>query len=82
MDDLSALAEGSLTANSSQGGGNTVSVNPPFSPPGSENEAYEGVDTHSMPEPDLGATEDYARFQHSGHDDAFAGHGWQQTYGH
>lgn len=74
MDDLSDLTSGVL-GNSSMGGGNTVSVNPPFSPPGSENEAYEGVDTHSMPEPDLGDQASYWRPVPGG-DGSGDGHGW------
>lgn len=58
MQDLSHLAERSLTMNSSMAAGNTVSVNPPFSPVGSESEAYHGIMEHSEPEPDLGANND------------------------
>lgn len=58
MQDLSHLAEGSLVMNSSMQGGNTVSVNPPFSPIGSESEAYHGIETHSQPNPDLDASDD------------------------
>jgi hypothetical protein len=58
MQDLSDLARGSLVMNSSMGGGNTVSVNPPFSPEGSESEATQGIETHSQPEPDLGPNAD------------------------
>ena len=58
MKDLSDLARGSICMDSSMQGGNTVSVNPPFSPPGSESEAYEGVPEHSRPEPDLGPNND------------------------
>lgn len=57
MEDLSSLAKGSLVMNSSMGAGNTVSVNPPFSPPGSESEATQGIPVHSQPEPDLGPRE-------------------------
>jgi hypothetical protein len=56
--DLSHLAEGSLTMNSSMAAGNTVSVNPPFAPVGSESEAYSGIPLHSEPEPDLGPNND------------------------
>lgn len=59
MKDLSDLARGSLTMNSSMAAGNTVSVNPPFSPVGSESEAYHGVELHSEPEPDLGSNNDH-----------------------
>lgn len=58
MQNLSHLAEGSLVMNSSMQGGNTVSVNPPFSPIGSESEAYHGIETHSQPNPDLNASDD------------------------
>ena len=58
MQDLSSLAKGSLTMNSSMAAGNTVSVNPPFSPVGTESEAYHGVEMHSEPEPDLGPNND------------------------
>ena len=58
MQNLSHLAEGSLVMNSSMQGGNTVSVNPPFSPIGSESEAYHGIETHSQPNPDLDASDD------------------------
>ena len=58
MQDLSSLAKGSLTMNSSMAAGNTVSVNPPFSPVGTESEAYAGVELHSEPEPDLGPNND------------------------
>jgi hypothetical protein len=56
--DLSELAHGSLTMNSSMQGGNTVSVNPPFSPVGTESEAYQGIPSHSEPEIDLGPNND------------------------
>lgn len=59
MQNLSHLAEGSLTMNSSMAAGNTVSVNPPFSPVGTESEAYHGVEMHSEPEPELGASNDH-----------------------
>lgn len=59
MQNLSHLAEGSLTMNSSMAAGNTVSVNPPFSPPGTESEAYADIPRHSEPEPDLGANNDH-----------------------
>lgn len=59
MQNLSHLAEGSLVMNSSMQGGNTVSVNPPFSPIGSESEAYHGIETHSQPNPDLDASDDH-----------------------
>lgn len=58
MQNLNHLAEGSLVMNSSMQGGNTVSVNPPFSPIGSESEAYHGIETHSQPNPDLNASDD------------------------
>lgn len=58
MQDLSHLAEGSLTMDSSMHAGNTISVNPPFSPPGSESEATQGIAEHSRPEPDLGPNND------------------------
>jgi hypothetical protein len=38
--------------------GNTVSVNPPFSPVGSESEATQGIPFHSRPEPELGPNND------------------------
>ncbi len=59
MQNLSHLAEGSLTMNSSMAAGNTVSVNPPFAPVGTESEAYAGIPLHSEPEPDLGANNDH-----------------------
>ncbi len=74
VEDLSHLAVG-VVGQSSMGGSNTLSVPPAFAPPGSESEATQGIETHSVPEPDLGSQEDYARFQHSGGDDAFAGYG-------
>lgn len=58
MQDLSDIAKGSLVMNSSMGGGNTLSVRPPFSPEGSESEATQGIETHSQPEPDLGPNND------------------------
>jgi hypothetical protein len=58
VQNLSHLAEGSLTMNSSMAAGNTVSVNPPFSPIGSESEAYADIELHSEPEPDLGPNND------------------------
>lgn len=58
MQDLSSLAEGSLTMDSSMHAGNTVSVSPPFTPPGSESEATQGIALHSRPEPDLGPNND------------------------
>jgi hypothetical protein len=58
LQDLSDLAKGSIVMDSSMQGGNTVSVNPPFSPPGSESEAYAGITSHSRPEPDLGPNND------------------------
>jgi hypothetical protein len=58
VQDLSDLAKGSLTMNSSMAAGNTVSVNPPFSPEGSESEAYHGVELHSEPEPAIGPNND------------------------
>jgi len=73
MQDLSHLTTGVL-ANSSMGAGNTVSVNPPFSPPGSENEAYHAVDAHSMPEPDLGPVADLTHSVPGG--DALADYSW------
>lgn len=59
MKDLSDLARGSLTMNSSMAAGNTVSVNPPFSPVGTESEAYADIQMHSEPEPDLGPNNDH-----------------------
>lgn len=58
MQNLSHLAERSLTMNSSMAAGNTISVNPPFSPEGTESEAYAEVELHSEPEPDLGPNND------------------------
>jgi hypothetical protein len=58
VQDLSHLARGSLVADSSMHGGNTVSVVPPFNPPGSESEATQGIPTHSRPEPDIGPNND------------------------
>lgn len=58
MKDLSSLAEGSIVGDSSMHAGNTVSVNPPFSPEGSESEATQGIPTHSRPTPDMGASTD------------------------
>jgi hypothetical protein len=58
MQDLSDLAKGSLVGDASMHAGNTVSVVPPFSPPGSESEATQGIATHSRPEPDLGPNND------------------------
>jgi hypothetical protein len=59
MKDLSDLARGTLVGDSSMQAGNTVSVNPPFSPEGSESEAYESIASHSRPEPDLGPNNDH-----------------------
>lgn len=58
MQDLSSLAHGSLTMDSSMAAGNTMSVAPPFSPVGSESEATHGIPLHSRPEPDLGPNND------------------------
>jgi hypothetical protein len=58
MKDLSSLADGSLVFDSSMQGGNTLSVNPPFSPPGSESEATHGIPLHSRPNPDIGPGSD------------------------
>lgn len=58
MQDLSSLAKGSLVMDSSMHAGNTVSVPPPFSPPGSESEATQGIEAHSRPEPALGPNND------------------------
>jgi hypothetical protein len=58
VQNLSHLADGTIVGNSSMAAGNTVSVNPPFSPVGSESEAYHGVELHSEPEPDLGPNND------------------------
>ena len=58
MQDISALAKGTLVGDSSMQAGNTVSVNPPFSPIGSESEAYQNVLSRSRPEPDLGPNND------------------------
>lgn len=58
MKDLSDLARGTIVGESSMQGTNTVSVNPPFSPPGSPNEAYDGIPVHSRPEPELGPNND------------------------
>lgn len=62
MQDLSSLVKG-LMGDSSMHAGNTVSVNPPFSPPGSESEASQGIPTHSRPEldvPPVSSTKDRA----------------------
>lgn len=58
MENLSHLAKGSITMNSSMHAGNTVSVNPPFSPVGTESEATQGIETHSEPEITLGPNND------------------------
>lgn len=58
MKDLSSLSEGSLVFDSSMQGGNTLSVNPPFSPPGSESEATHGIELHSRPNPEMGGNSD------------------------
>lgn len=58
MQDLSHLAKGSITMNSSMAAGNTVSVNPPFSPVGTPSEAYADIELHNEPEPELGANND------------------------
>jgi hypothetical protein len=58
LKDLSEMARGSLTMDSSMHAGNTISVNPPFSPAGSESEASQGIQLHSRPEPDLGPNND------------------------
>jgi hypothetical protein len=58
MQDLSHLAKGSLIMNSSMHAGNTVSVNPPFSPVGTESEATQGIETHSEPDIDIGPNND------------------------
>lgn len=59
MQDLSSLADGSLTFDSSMHAGNTISVRPPFTPEGSESEATQSIETHSRPEPDLGPNNDH-----------------------
>ena len=58
MQDLSDLAKGSIVMNSSMHAGNTVSVAPPFSPPGTESEATQGIATHSEPDIDVGPNND------------------------
>lgn len=58
MQDLSSLARGSLTMDSSMHAGNTISINPPFSPIGSPSEATAGIQLHDRPEPDLGPNND------------------------
>lgn len=58
MKDLSSLAKGSVVFNSSMQAGGTVSVNPPFSPIGSESEASADIPTHSQPNIDLGPNND------------------------
>lgn len=73
MIDLSGIALG-VTGESSMAGGNTSSVNPHFSPPGSPSEAYDGAEVHDHPELDLGDTWQAANRQHGG--DALAGHGF------
>ncbi len=72
--DMSGIALG-ITGESSMAGGNTSSVNPHFSPPGSPSEAYDGAEVHDHPELDLGETWTPASRQHAGAD-AFAGHGF------
>lgn len=58
MQDLSHLAEGSLTMDSSMHVGNTISRVPPFGAPGSPSEATDGIAVHDRPEPELGAFSD------------------------
>lgn len=58
MENLSHLAEGSLTMNSSMAAGNTVSVPPKFAPVGTESEAYADIPRHNEPEPELGSNND------------------------
>jgi hypothetical protein len=58
MQDLSDTARGTLVGDSSMQGGNTVSVNPPFSPVGTESESYQNIESHSRPEPDIGPNND------------------------
>ena len=79
MEDLGHLAADMNYG--SMAGGNTVSTPPAFAAEGSASEGTAGYPVRN-PGLEAGAPDDYARFQHSGHDDAFAGHGWQQTYGH
>jgi hypothetical protein len=74
--DLSSLADG-INFGASQHAGNTVSDAPAFGAAGSPSEATADVDRHDTPEVTMPAQEDYARFEHSGADDAFAAHGWQ-----
>lgn len=81
MDDLSTLADGSLSMGCSMGASNTISVPPAFGARGSESEASESILTHSTPEMDLGTRDDYARFEHSGADEAHAGYGWDLAQG-
>ncbi len=58
MKDLSSLADGSIVFDSSMHGGNTVSVNPPLTLPGTESEATQGIEAHSRPNIDLGPNND------------------------
>ena len=79
MIDLSNLADG-INFGASMHAGNTVSNPPAFGAAGSASEATTDVDRHDTPELDLGTQADHAHFEHSGADDAFAGHGWNQAY--
>lgn len=74
MQDLSHLTTG-LTAASSMAAGNTVSVNPPFTGPGSPSEAYDEISqVNDHPEPELGPVQNLT---HSvAGTDAFASHTW------
>lgn len=77
MQDLSGIVTG-VYGGSSMAGGNTVSSIPDFGAEGSPSEGTADFPVRDA-EPDLGTVTDYARFVHSGADDAFAVHGWQPT---
>lgn len=74
MQDLSAFMPFGIMGESSMAAGNTSSVNPDFSPPGSLTEAYALAPVSDHPELDLGDVwQPVNRVQA---DDASAGYGW------
>lgn len=79
MQDLSALMPYGVLGESSMAAGNTSSINPDFSPPGSPNEAYALFPVADHPELDLGDAFQAANRVQG--DDATAGHTWDYVQG-
>ena len=76
MQDLSSVFNFGVMGESSMAAGNTSSVNPPFSPPGSPNEAYALSPVSDHPELDLGPAQNLTHAVSPGTDEAHQGYGW------